>query len=84
MIIVSHKEMSQGYDTQIVHDYGVVYRKYAESDLIFIKGKDYISYDKETDKLTLSLYDLMDNLKYIYQDAYRQGREEAINQMMHP
>lgn len=84
MIIVSHREIDKGYLDSMVQPFLQIARPYADSDLIPIRNKDYTINAEDKYALSLGLHEFVDNLKYIYQDAYRQGREDAINQMMHP
>lgn len=85
MIIASHTEIDKGLFDDIIQPHIQIERfKYTDSDIIFKEGVDYERYDKTVSEITFDLDTLADNLKYIYQDAYAKGRNDAINQMMHP
>lgn len=84
MIIVSHREIDKGYLESMVQPHLHIARPYADSDLVLIRNKDYTISEEDRYTLSLGLHEFIESLKHIYQDAYRQGREEAINQMMHP
>ena len=84
MIIVSHREIDKGYLDSMVQPHLHIARPYADSDLVLIRNKDYTLNVDDKYELSIGLIEFIDNLKYIYQDAYRQGRKDAINQMMHP
>ena len=85
MIIASHIEIDKGLFDDIIQPHIQIERfKYTDSDIIFKEGVDYDRYDKTVNEITFDLDTLSDNLKYIYQDAYAKGRNDAINQMMHP
>ena len=85
MIIASHTEIDKGMFDDIVQPHIQIERfKYTDSDIIFKEGVDYERYDKTASEITFDLDTLSDNLKYIYQDAYAKGLNDAINQMMHP
>lgn len=83
MIIMVHKEIQRGIHEKIEQECIHVERPYSNSDLILKKGIDY-HYMSNDGQIVFDINTLTTNLKYIYQDAYRKGREDAINQMMHP
>lgn len=83
MIIMSHQEIDKGLHEAIQQECVHVERPYATSDLILKKGIDY-EYMSNDGQIVFDINALNTNLKYIYQDAYAKGRNDAINQMMHP
>lgn len=84
MIIATHKEIEKGMFNDITTPHLYLERfKYTDSDLILKRGVDYEKFDKRTFEVTMCLETLELNLKYIFQDAYRKGREDTLNQLMH-
>lgn len=85
MIIASHTEIDKGVFDDIVQPHVQIERfKYTDSDIILKDGVDYILYNKEQKIITLDMAQLEDILKWTFRDAYAKGRNDAINQMMHP
>ena len=81
MILISHKELAKNdptFNAPVIH----IEREYAESDIIFKRGIDYHTLDDSNDYL-FNLDNLKENLKQIYNEAYRNGYNKAINDMMH-
>ena len=83
MIIMSHREIDKGELEKISQECIQIERVYSNSDLILKKGVDY-EHMNNSGQITFDINALKTNLKYIYQDAYANGRNDAINQMMHP
>lgn len=84
MIIATHKEIDKNSIDLTNYKHIIFYRDYADSDIILREGVDFDDFNRPLGMIALSYDSLERNLKYIYQDAYRKGREDAINQMLHP
>ena len=84
MIIATHKEIDKQTIDLTNYKHIIFYRDYADSDIILREGADFDDFNRPLGMIALSYDSLERNLKHIYQDAYRKGREDAINQMLHP
>lgn len=84
MIIATHKEIDKQTIGLTNYKHIIIYRDYADSDIILREGADFDDFIRPLGVIVLPYNSLERNLKYIYQDAYRKGREDAINQMLHP
>lgn len=84
MIIATHKEIDKQTIDLTNYKHIIIYRDYTDSDIILKEGTDFDDFNRPLGMIALSYDSLERNLKYIYQDAYRKGREDAINQMLHP
>jgi len=84
MIIATHKEIDKQTIDLTNYKHIIFYRDYADSDIILREGTDFDDFSRTLGVIVLTYDSLERNLKYIYQDAYRKGREDAINQMLHP
>jgi len=85
MIIATHKEIDKGAIEidSTVYKHMIIERPYTDSDLIFKEGKDFEDFNRPTGLVVMTYNTLAQNLQYIFQDAYRKGREDTLNQLMH-
>ena len=85
MIIATHKEIDKGsieIDT-MVYQHMIIERPYTDSDLLFKEGTDFEDFNRPMGLVVMNYNTLSQTLKYIFQDAYRKGREDTLNQLMH-
>lgn len=84
MIIATHKEIDKQSIDLSNYKHIIFYRDYADSDIILKERTDFDDFSRPAGVIVMNYNSLERNLKYIYQDAYRKGREDAIEQMLHP
>lgn len=82
MIIATHKEIDKG-SINLFTPFTIINRtSYTDSDIILKEGQDYEAI-VDSKSLVIPINTLTENLKFIFQDAYRKGREDTLNQLMH-
>lgn len=83
MIIATHKEIAKPSIDLSNYQHIIFSRDYTDSDILLKEGVDFDDFNRPLGVIVMSYDALERNLKFIFQDAYRKGREDTLNQLMH-
>ena len=83
MIIATHKEIAKQSIDLSNYKHIIFPRDYTDSDILLKEGVDFDDFNRPLGAIVMNYDALERNLKFIFQDAYRKGREDTLNQLMH-